>query len=304
MSAVSDATDEETTFLVELTESGLLLPSGVAGVFGRGEALGELLDAVDALITRCLVAEDQGAETMAFPPVMSRRELERIGYQASFPHLCGTIHAWVEETGSDRRLESGDPIGIQQQTDLVMVPAACYPSYPVVAARGPLGPAGVSLDLGASWVFRNEPSTDPSRMQAFHQREMVRFGSPQTVAEWRDGWCMRALQMMQRLGLDAFSDVASDPFFGRSGRLLARSQRSQALKLEVLVRTGDASSTAVASFNCHRDHFSSLYGLVGADDGVVHTACLGFGLERIALAHRARRVLRRENRDVPPSSPA
>jgi seryl-tRNA synthetase len=272
MSAPAAATSDQQAFLVDLTEARLLLPSAVPGVFGRGESLRDLLDAVDALITRIAREEDGRAELLAFPPVMSRRELERIGYLESFPHLCGTIHAWQGESGEAR------------QTDLVMVPAACYPSYPVVAARGPLEAPGVWLDLGASWVFRNEPSMDPSRMQAFHQREMVRFGSPETVAEWRDRWCTRALAMMQRLGLDASSDVASDPFFGRTGRMLARSQRAQALKLEVQVRHGDSSPTAVASFNCHRDHFASLYGLVSADGETAHTACLGFGLERIALA--------------------
>jgi seryl-tRNA synthetase len=42
--------------------------------------------------------------------------------------------------------------------------------------------------------------------------------------------------------------------------------------------------TAVASFNYHQDHFASTYGIQLADGSVAHTACLGFGLERISLA--------------------
>ena len=42
--------------------------------------------------------------------------------------------------------------------------------------------------------------------------------------------------------------------------------------------------TAVASFNCHREHFAALYGLECADGEPAHTACVGFGLERITLA--------------------
>jgi seryl-tRNA synthetase len=42
--------------------------------------------------------------------------------------------------------------------------------------------------------------------------------------------------------------------------------------------------TAVASFNYHQEHFASVYGLELADGSEAHTACLGFGLERITIA--------------------
>ncbi len=35
------------------------------------------------------------------------------------------------------------------------------------------------------------------------------------------------------------------------------------------------------SFNCHQDHFLRLYGIHSQDGEIAHTACLGFGLERI-----------------------
>ena len=52
----------------------------------------------------------------------------------------------------------------------------------------------------------------------FHQREIVRIGEPDDVAAWRDTWRDRAIELLRGLGLDADFDVASDPFFGRSGR--------------------------------------------------------------------------------------
>ncbi len=106
-------------------------------------------------------------------------------------------------------------------TDLVLTPAACYPVYPAIAARGTLAAGGVTVDAGGSYVFRHEPSGDPARLQMFHQREIVRIGEPETVAEWRDRWRDRALELLRSVGLDADFDVATDPFFGRSGRLLA-----------------------------------------------------------------------------------
>ena len=285
MGEVAAATALQSKFLAELIDARLLLPSGVPGVYGRGTKFGELVAAIEELITRRSVDDGVIVERVAFPPVMPRRELEEIGYLASFPHLAGTIFSFAgDEADAAWRVEHKDWGAFQAQTDLVMVPAACYPSYPVIAARGPLGPDGVSLDLGGSYVFRNEPSGDPARMQTFHQRELVRFGAPERVSEWRDRWCERGLEILSGLGLDARSDVASDPFFGRTGKILARSQRSQALKFEILVPIAGDEPTAVASFNCHREHFASLYGLTCADGGPAHTACVGFGLERIALA--------------------
>ncbi|MEA2126913.1 MAG: hypothetical protein QOI80_3695, partial [Solirubrobacteraceae bacterium] len=158
--------------------------------------------------------------------------------------------------------------------------------------RGPLPEGGVAIDAGGGYVFRNEPSGDPARLQMFHQKELVRIGEPDVVAEWRDKWRDRAITMLRGLGLDAEFDVATDPFFGRSGRMLAVSQREQALKFEVLVPIASPEPTAVASFNYHQEHFAEVHGLTLADGGVAHTACLGFGLERVTLA-----LLRRHGLD-------
>ena len=121
-------------------------------------------------------------------------------------------------------------------TELALMPAACYPVYPAVAARGPLRPAGAFVDAGGAWVFRHEPSEDPARLQIFHQRELVRIGEPEEVLAWRDAWAQRGLELLRGLGLDAELDRATDPFFGRGGRMLAANQRDEELKFELLVQ--------------------------------------------------------------------
>jgi seryl-tRNA synthetase len=280
-------TPEQTAFLRELLDHGLLLESGVPGVYGRGAEFERVRAAVDALVTRAAAVEEP--ERLAFPPLLPREQLERIGYLKSFPHLAGSVFAFAgdeEQAAEQERRASAheDWSEFQSMTDLVLTPAACYPVYPAVAARGPLRAGGVTVDAGGSYVFRHEPSGDPARLQMFHQREIVRIAEPETVAAWRDRWRDRSLELLASVGLEVRFDVASDPFFGRSGRLLARSQRSQELKFEVLVEIAGPEPTAVASFNYHQDHFSSTYGIELADGGAAHTACLGFGLERIALA--------------------
>ena len=75
---------------------------------------------------------------------------------------------------------------------MVLTPAACYPLYPAVAARGPLPEGGLTLDTGDAYVFRREPSDDPARMQIFHMREIVRDRRSRDGPELAERWRARA----------------------------------------------------------------------------------------------------------------
>jgi seryl-tRNA synthetase len=292
-------TPEQEEFLRDLVGAGYLIESGVPGVYGRGDAFERVRLGFDAKVTAA--SEAESPEHMVFPPLLPRRQMEDVGYLKSFPHLACTVFAFDgdEEAAAEqeRRAEAHEDWSEHQRmTDLVLKPAACYPVYPAVAARGPLAPGGVMVDAGGTYVFRHEPAGDPARLQAFHQREIVRIGEPETVLGWRDRWRDRATALLRSVGLEARPDVASDPFFGRSGRLLARSQKAQELKFEVVAPIAGPEPTALASFNYHQDHFSSIYGIeMDGADTIAHTACLGFGLERITLALVRRHGLDQEH---------
>ncbi len=281
------ASPDQEAFMAELVGNGLLLESGVPGIYGHSEIFEAIRLRLDARLSS--EASQRGAERLRFPPLIPRRQLESSGYLSSFPHLCGTVYAFegteaqASEQG-ERALRHESWGEHQHMTELALVPAACYPVYPAIAARGPLAPGGAFVDAGGSWVFRHEPSYDPARRQMFHQHELVRIGEPERVLEWRDEWAQRGLELLRAVGLDAQLDVANDPFFGRRGRMLAANQRSEALKLELLVQIAGPEPTALASFNHHREHFGEIYGIELARGGTAHTACLGFGHERIVLA--------------------
>jgi seryl-tRNA synthetase len=122
-------------------------------------------------------------------------------------------------------------------------------------------------------------------MQSFRVREFVRVGTPEEVVSWRDTWLRRGETLLSDLGLPTRSEVASDPFFGRAGRILADGQKAQQLKFEVLVPViSEEAPTAVCSFNYHQEHFGKVFEIETSDGDVAHTACLGFGLERVVMA--------------------
>lgn len=163
-----------------------------------------------------------------------------------------------------------------------MTPAACYPLYPT--ASGTLPEGGRTVDL-VSFVFRHEPSIDPARMQIFRQHEYVRLGTPAQALEHRNYWLKRGEEMLRAVGLDVKAEVANDPFFGRGGRMMAASQKEQDLKYELVAPVASKEKlTAITSCNYHLDHFGLAFGIKTADGNVAHSACIGFGLERIALA--------------------
>jgi seryl-tRNA synthetase len=272
-------------FYEDLVKHRLIVPVGVNGAFGRGAVFEDVLERFNGLVTR--LSSNDNAEFYTFPPVINREVLEKVHYLDSFPHLCGAVYSFfgkeLQAKALAEKVNSGQPWGdMLNITDVVLNPAACYPVYPSFTGVVPENGRLVTM---LNWVFRHEPSLEPTRMQSFRVREFVRVGTPQQVVEWRDMWLQRGLTLLQGLGLPATADVASDPFFGRGGKMLAVSQKEQKLKFEVLVPViSDTDPTAVCSFNFHQEHFGSTFDIRTTDGNVANTACLGFGLERIVMA--------------------
>ncbi len=271
---------------LESIGAALFQPLGVDGVYARTALYEDVVEHLSALISR---QRDPRAEVLRFPPVMSRRELEKSGYLKSFPNLLGCVcalHGTEGEirTAADAYESGGDWTQSLTASDLVLSPAACYPLYPLVGRRGPVPRGGLTFDVAAD-CFRKEPSRELSRLQSFRMREFVRVGPPAEIAAFREHWMGRAERLAEQLALPCKLDVASDPFFGRVGQVMAVSQRQQSLKFELLIPYfPGAEPTACMSFNYHRDHFGLAWGLADGAGEVVHTACVAFGMDRLAVA--------------------
>jgi seryl-tRNA synthetase len=271
---------------VESIAHALLRPMGVGGVYARTGLFEQVIDGLTALISRYRPAD---AEIFKFPPVMSRAQVEKSGYLKSFPHLLGCVNclhgteleirAVVESAGTSK-----DWVGALSATDLVLAPAACYPIYPMVAGRGTVPAGGLRFDVTCD-CFRHESSHELGRFQSFRMREYVCVGSPDDVVDFRERWKIRAIELANQLALPHQTTAASDPFFGRAGKMMAVSQVEQELKFELLIPINSAENpTACMSFNYHQGHFGETWGIETASGEVAHTACVAFGMDRLALA--------------------
>jgi seryl-tRNA synthetase len=264
----------------------LFQPMSIDGVYARTALFETVVDGLQRLITK---HREAGTEVLRFPPVMSRAQLEKSGYLKSFPHLLGCVSCLHGSEADIRAVVEKFETGREwtpalAPADLVLSPAACYPVYPLAASRGAVPANGLIFDVTCE-CFRREPSKHLDRLQSFRMREYVCIASPGQIADFRNRWMTRARGIADRLGLPYRIEQASEPFFGRGGKLMATSQIEQSLKFELLIPLRSAEEpTACMSFNYHRDHFGTTWGLRDGAGEVAHSGCVAFGIDRLAVA--------------------
>lgn len=275
-----------------VVESGLLCPAHVDGVWHRSGVFEDTLRAVEAYAARQRLDE---SPRWAFPPVFAREHFLATDYLRSFPDLAGSIDVFRGDDRGHRALlgtldDGGDWTAHLEPAEVVLCSSTCHPLYGVL---DPAVPADGHRAEMTGFSFRHEPSRDPARMQSFRMYEFVCVGTPEQALDHRDVWRERGADALTALGLDLRVEVANDPFFGRVGTMLSANQVAAALKYEIVADLTDERGTAISSANYHEDHFGAPFGLTTPDGGVAHSACFGFGLERITLAMFARHGLDR-----------
>lgn len=268
-----------------LFDAGLLVDGGTAGIYHRSFKFEKIIRNLEAHLSA--EGHDERLRQLYFPPVQALSALVGADYLTSFPDLIGAISSF---RGSEAELPAflasvksgGDWAALLSLDEVALCSAACHSVYPLLA--GTTLPAEGILYEVQSYCFRHEPSLDPARMQSFRQHEFVYVGSEAGALEHRDQWLVRGRDLLEGLGLSVEVVVANDPFFGRAGRLLSAGQREKELKFELISSISSEVPGAISSANCHEDHFGSAYSLSMPDGKVAHSACIGFGLERITLA--------------------
>ncbi|HEX4721909.1 MAG TPA: aminoacyl--tRNA ligase-related protein [Pseudonocardiaceae bacterium] len=274
---VADAPD------IEVGDDARPVPTGVPGVYlypaSFETIIGLLRDGITAL------AAGGSFRRLTIPPVISRRTIEHAGYVKTFPQLLGTVHSYGGDAKTWGKLkplvdEGGEWHSQQQISDLVLLPAACYPVYETLVHQQFDGPRKFHVEANC---FRQEATAETGRLRTFRMVELVTAGTEDYCLDYRGQWLKRVENWFTALGLSVSVEVADDPFFGPGKKLFQAAQRMQELKFELRVPVGDNLVQAIASANYHKDHFGEAFDFT-VDGAVGNTSCMAFGMERVALA--------------------
>jgi seryl-tRNA synthetase len=263
-----------------LLESGILTSGGIDGIYHRSFTFERVARGVEAYVSAAGTGESERQLFLA--PVQARSTLEKSGYVSSFPNLIGAVSGIPDASARQATADPSTWTTLLEPTEVSLCSAACHGLYPLLEGDV-VGAHGRRYEVQC-WVFRHEPSTDPARMQSFRQHEFVYVGTPDGAIAHRDRWLAKGLALLGALGLDVASEAANDPFFGRAAPMLAESQREKELKFELVALVATAEPRAIASANYHEGHFGEAFEISLEDATPAHTACIGFGLERITLA--------------------
>ena len=291
MATFRPGTPEQAAFLDDLLDAGLLIESGVPGVYGRGAAFEDVRVGVDALVDRGgrgRRRRDACASRRSCP----RRQLEASGYLKSFPHLAGTIFAFDgdeaeahEQVETRRRHE--DWSEFQAMTDLVL-----HARRPATRSTRRSRPAG-------RWRPAACSSTPAAPTSSATSRRATRRGCRCSTSARSSG---SASPRRSSPGATTWRDRALALLRGRRARRPLRRRhriRSSAAaagcwpRASASRRSSSRSSCQIAGPRADRGRVVQLppgplrrrrTGSSSPDGETAHTACLGFGLERITLA--------------------
>ncbi len=230
-------------------------------------------------------AGERGAAEHRFPTFIPARELDRLDYFRSFPHLVtfpvtldpskDNLAAFVRGAPLDDaghlQLAASAPIAD------VLTPAACYHFYIQFQDERLAQPRYVTT---RATCFRREDHYAPLQRQwSFSMREIVCLGTADEVKAFLAGGRATVEGFFKKIGLPIEWQNATDPFFepARSSKYLM--QKLDPVKIE-MVFNGDL---AIGSVNFHRNYFGEAFRITraGAD---AYSGCIAFGVERWIFA--------------------
>jgi len=221
-------------------------------------------------------AEACGAIEKRYPVLMRTADLARFDYFRNFPQIavcaCGIAVSLQDHYAARTAPVTEVPSQHLADADHVLAPAACYNIYLDYQDTALAAPLTVTT---IAECHRNEAHyLGLARLRGFSMREIVCVDPADEVKRHVAGLKETVTRFLDRQGIPAEIELASDPFFDRS------SERALVSRLfptkEELRYAGDV---AVASFNFHRNFFGERCGITFGGEPAF-SGCVAFGVER------------------------
>lgn len=266
-------------------------PNLAPGLFVARPAFADLLRFLDWAMLRRF-AKPFAAVEETYPNVIPLSTLAKTNHLTGFPeHLHFVLHLTedlgvLDEYATRMKAADADPApkaGELAPSVLVHNPSTCYHCY---ASRQGARLDGDQAIAAITRCHRYESAnhSDPGRLLEFTMREVIFVGSPDYARNTR----ARCLELIQQWAADwQFAGAivqANDPFFTSEYDVKASHQHRMAMKYEYRAILGDhGKAISVMSSNLHSATFGKAFDIL-AEGRRANTGCIGFGLERMALA--------------------
>ncbi|MGX7674545.1 hypothetical protein [Plantactinospora sp. DSM 117369] len=275
----------------ELVDRGIATPVG-EGQVALGTPMLELIDYLDGRL-RALIASAGGVERR-YPTLIPTAALHRCGYFAAFPQHVMFATRLRTDLDTYRSFAAGmngeagpGPSTLRHcaNLDYCLPPTMCFHTFHELSGRSLVRPETAITSRGRSNRHESRYHRSLERLWDFTIREAVFLGGREWVLGRRDALQRAAYDLVTELGLTGRCEVGNDPFFAAPDTVeRIWSQRLLEVKYELRIAVAPDHTVAAGSFNFHDRFFAESFGITLPTGETAHTACAGFGLERLAYA--------------------
>jgi seryl-tRNA synthetase len=225
-----------------------------------------------------------GAGEHLFPTFLSARDLDRLDYFKSFPHLVtfpvvlDSDPANLAAFSGSKALDSNGQVTLAKTSPVgeVLTPAACYHFYSLFQGSELPGPLYLTTRANC---YRRETHYLPLRRQwHFNMREIVCLGTAEEVKAFLQSYREHLEGFFRDARLPIRWEAATDPFFNPRSNPKYLLQKLDPVKHEMVYGPAE-SPLAIGSINFHRNYFGEAFGIRRAGEDAF-SGCVAFGLER------------------------
>jgi seryl-tRNA synthetase len=241
------------------------------------------------------IAAACGATAYAFPSLIGADVLDSCRYLRNFPSSLNLVshlredHGLIQEFARTVRWDGAKLAWNQESQSVVeclLSPSVCFHWYRWLR-DSKLEQARAITALGKCFRYESSNLSGLERLWDFTMREVIFAGNPEYINEAKQRCVELSATFLEELDLTFEIASATDPFFVDSYAVQAAFQQGFDLKFELLAPLPySGKKLAVGSINYHQDFFGRSF-TIDCDGAPAHTGCIGFGLERLALAFLA-----------------
>lgn len=228
----------------------------------------------------------------AYPNVIPLGSLWQANHLSSFPehlHLLSHIESDVgtlDGFAAHARQFRVDAIPPGHTTlaaaQLATNPSTCYHCYAMRAGRD-IGTDTTITAITKCHRYEAINHRQPGRLLEFTMREVIFLGTPDFVRATRQRSLELVEEIVGRWQVYGAIVTANDPFFSSDFSNKASQQHRLAMKYEYKALLPPDRPISVLSSNLHGPTFSKAFD-IRQQGRPINTGCIGFGLERFALA--------------------